>query len=42
MNSKNSFTSEQKQAGSTLGGGQKRIDSQHKKEINCRERLHFC
>ena len=41
MNSKLSLL-EQKQAEALLGGGQKRIDSQHKKgKLTARERLHF-
>jgi propionyl-CoA carboxylase beta chain len=41
MNSKISLL-EQKQAEALLGGGQKRIDSQHKKgKLTARERLHF-
>ena len=41
MNSKLSLL-EQKQAEALLGGGQKRIDSQHKKgKLTARERIHF-
>ena len=41
MNSKLSLL-EEKQAEALLGGGQKRIDSQHKKgKLTARERLHF-
>jgi propionyl-CoA carboxylase beta chain len=41
MNSKLSIL-EQKQAEAILGGGQKRIDSQHKKgKLTARERIHF-
>ena len=41
MNSKIALL-EQKQAEALLGGGQKRIDSQHKKgKLTARERLHF-